>query len=781
MGTNPGIQLTEVTEVEGSFLHSAGMDLLEIPGPSSPSLARYLEHSSTSPGVYRDRGPYSDAPAFHFDMYHFLTTTIYLLSNNHLNTSGSSREGEKVLEVLFLRLPRRVLLTFLDNDLPSIWAAWEALVSISTINSRKDIFLLLMTIGLKKRDRIIPNGIRYLGYAASLDCPETLQKLLDIGACFRDKDDVGNTIKRALAAGSLTCARIIIHHLPVCRTTHKPYTDVETTDVFDYFLFGANGEADISSELLEMFLDVGVDVDLILTHRLGSSYVSLFHEQHRVPRKWRLSVLDKCLYKDLDIFKRLAPHSRQGPTKITRAGVCLAAKQGKTELERYLDSVPRKNPSCRRNFLELVLSEQFYAQRFEIDTQTILSLVEIGVDICLPSLNSNISDLAYRLIVKARLYGFDHEVTATMNTLLNQGTVLDDDAIEGAVAEKGLGILPALVDFQADFKKYGGLALATAARLNNLEAVSWLLDAKIDINAGINVGNEILTVIAFATDDRHGFPPRGYLTAARPPGFASIETLRYLMYRGAMLRYNGDEKDSFTFLKRRIFMSDAIQRVDDLQLDRVRLFLDSGVDLRDPAGSHAYLLEACFNSRCLDAFWCPSLDTFELLFRQGAPVSPGSPLALLIYHGGRHELVEEVLEAGADINSYSGSLGNDQRCYTSLQAAAIRGDQELVFTLLQKGADINQPACGYEGRTALQAICDCNAPRAGKNLQEGHRKNLISCLIGHGADVNAPASDEGGGTALQIAAQQGDIDLALLLLDRGANPNAPPQSSKIRH
>ncbi|KAI0530089.1 ankyrin repeat-containing domain protein, partial [Xylaria digitata] len=101
----------------------------------------------------------------------------------------------------------------------------------------------------------------------------------------------------------------------------------------------------------------------------------------------------------------------------------------------------------------------------------------------------------------------------------------------------------------------------------------------------------------------------------------------------------------------------------------------------------------------------------------------------------------------------------------------MRGDRELVVQLLKRGANINQPAVGYIGRTALQGTCELEPP----SIKDRTRKlDLVKFLIDQGADVNASAARYQGMTALQIAARLGDIGTALILLEHGANPNSLP-------
>lgn len=165
------------------------------------------------------------------------------------------------------------------------------------------------------------------------------------------------------------------------------------------------------------------------------------------------------------------------------------------------------------------------------------------------------------------------------------------------------------------------------------------------------------------------------------------------------------------------------------------------------------------------------METFEYLFRYGAEVTPGSPLAALVYHDGPDVLVRDVLNSGSDLDAF---WACGRQCeYTPLQAATRIGNENLVCLLLQAGANINSPARGSHDCTALQSICAWHPA-----IEEEHQRKMRICclLINHGADVNsAPAALMH--TALGHSAMLGDLELAALLLREGAEINATSSNS----
>lgn len=93
--------------------------------------------------------------------------------------------------------------------------------------------------------------------------------------------------------------------------------------------------------------------------------------------------------------------------------------------------------------------------------------------------------------------------------------------------------------------------------------------------------------------------------------------------------------------------------------------------------------------------------------------------------------------------------------------------------LLEEGADVNAPAKGSDGATALQAVC---ARFLTFDVMDENKLKIIELLLARGADVNAAPARKMGLTALQATARTGDLAVAkvLLLNNPMADVNAPP-------
>jgi len=92
----------------------------------------------------------------------------------------------------------------------------------------------------------------------------------------------------------------------------------------------------------------------------------------------------------------------------------------------------------------------------------------------------------------------------------------------------------------------------------------------------------------------------------------------------------------------------------------------------------------------------------------------------------------------------------------SLADAAERGDQALIRTMIQQGADVNAP--GVDGSTALHRAVN------------GDYLDVVDMLLRAGAKV--AAADRYGVTPLSLACINGNAAMIRRLLDAGADPNA---------
>jgi len=181
----------------------------------------------------------------------------------------------------------------------------------------------------------------------------------------------------------------------------------------------------------------------------------------------------------------------------------------------------------------------------------------------------------------------------------------------------------------------------------------------------------------------------------------------------------------------------------------VALLLRAGANPNAPAGTGETPLMTCARTGVVE--------TVRLLLVQGADVNATEPnqhqTALMWAAAAQHpKVIETLIEAGADSTAHT-RMGS-----TALHFAARTGDIESTRVLINAGVDVNilsQPDL-EPGRGAASAKGGGTAGRA----------SAVSGGPGASASISFP-----GSTPLLVATVRGHVQLALLLLDHGANPN----------
>ncbi|XP_075712484.1 ankyrin repeat and KH domain-containing protein 1 isoform X2 [Rhinoderma darwinii] len=214
----------------------------------------------------------------------------------------------------------------------------------------------------------------------------------------------------------------------------------------------------------------------------------------------------------------------------------------------------------------------------------------------------------------------------------------------------------------------------------------------------------------------------------------------------------------------------------------VEILLDKGADIeaQSERTKDTPLSLACSGGR---------QEVVELLLSRGANkehrnVSDYTPLSLAA-SGGYVNIIKILLNTGAEINSRTGSkLG-----ISPLMLAAMNGHVPAVKLLLDMGSDINAQietnrntaltlAC-FQGRAEVVSLLldrKANVEHRAKTgltpLMEaasGGYAEVGRVLLDKGADVNAPPVPSSRDTALTIAADKGHYKFCELLINRGSN------------
>ncbi|KAI1667999.1 Ankyrin repeat domain protein [Pyrenophora tritici-repentis] len=300
-------------------------------------------------------------------------------------------------------------------------------------------------------------------------------------------------------------------------------------------------------------------------------------------------------------------------------------------------------------------------------------------------------------------------------------------------------IVKTLLDAGADVNTQGGHygnALQAASVRGHEQVVKMLLDTGAEVNAqGGHYGNALYG----ASDGGHE------------------QIVKTLLDAGADVNAQGGE------------YGNALQAASFGGHEQVvKTLLDAGADVNGQSGEYGNALQAA-SARGHEQIVKTLLDAGAEVNAQGRPYGNALQAAS---DRGHEQVVKMLLDAGAEVNAQGGYYGN------ALQAASDGGHKQIVKTLLDAGADVNAQGGPYgNALQVVKALFD-----AGVNAQGGEYGNalqaasvggheqIVKTLLDKGADVNA----QGGryGNALQAASAEGHEQVVKMLLDAGADVNA---------
>lgn len=684
--------------------------------------------------------------------YARLVIVIYAVSNN-LCHSSAHLELLCNLDSVFSDVPRKYLEALLRTSrcLASIRAAFETFLDRAAYYDQQDAFQFLVKIGATYgwlasswKDHI------FLSYAASVNLTSTLRTLLDNGCrpdswipdpSFPNQLALYPTaIVKALDRGNLENTQLLLEHCDVNKNTNSaPGTN------FKFFLQKLDDLGEFSEIGLKLFLQAGADLEVIIGR----------------PIQWtpcRISAMDYLFYFHRSLFNTLPKTvARVQNGYLSGAGILLSLEGGVQSLETYLGTLaPQLDRQQLAEVLKRLIVEQFLLcdlrhRKRDTTLETVHALVNSGLRFgagidevllyapcILHQYVQLVGDDCDACDIEAAMYLVDHGATVTGEVLSWMARLPDQkpfDLVRGRIKNlKGLDI-----------------AIAHAAARNNFDAIGrlCLAEARFDTDFRITRDSYLgrTSIVASVIQNYRG------------SGLSQM--LKHLVGSGAPLRLS-EKKPHLHHLLQLILDFYNWERLGEGEImDVVRYIVGEGYDPRNSPYPTAPLLEACRSTR-----------VFEYLYQKGAQLRPGSPLATWISMGGGIELCREMLKAGAEPNAYS----RDEESLTlrtPLQAAARECSVEIVELLLQEDSEVNAPAEGMQGYTALQATCG-----SWPNSLEGQEQKLrtIRLLLAHDADVNAAPACLGGKTALQEAAASGDLTVAKMLLFHNpmADVNAPP-------
>ncbi|KAK1824202.1 hypothetical protein LTR12_001268 [Friedmanniomyces endolithicus] len=225
--------------------------------------------------------------------------------------------------------------------------------------------------------------------------------------------------------------------------------------------------------------------------------------------------------------------------------------------------------------------------------------------------------------------------------------------------------------------------------------------------------------------------------------------------------------------------SNALQRASARgDITAIQMLLQAGADINVQGGEYQNALWAALvetkDSAALALFQEGAYLTHHLEYYQKALVSASRE--------GCSESVRLLLENGADMNT------DEARWAEALERASGAGEQEIVRLLLgHRVVDVRAPprhgrstvfeyACklaslhGHKKIVELLLAAGASGEDALEVASSGGFDEIVMLLLEHGADVNAPPRN-GDGTALQAASFGGFEVVVALLLAAGADVN----------
>lgn len=343
--------------------------------------------------------------------------------------------------------------------------------------------------------------------------------------------------------------------------------------------------------------------------------------------------------------------------------------------------------------------------------------------------------------------------------------VTGDGLLQVAIQSTSRSLVAAIMDCCQPYRDRSWRVLSAAIRRGDISILRDLIYIGLDIDCealteAVRQGskpmiNVLLELLGTSTYDDIS-PSPFYLYGDKPLAAAvqSKDTLliKHLLERGA----NPADVQAFTTAL-------SLQYTEALNL------LLQGFRKRYPYGiSHfgAEILQLALkmgNQTFLDLCLSVKLGINSLSNKDGLGPEKLTALGFVIkeYQGTRLDLITKLLDAGEDINAIVNNSYKARRQTAILEAIETKS-LVLVRLLVNKGANINQPARLGLRHTPLQKACDVGS-------------YSITCfLLEQQADINAEPALKGGGTAFQFAAKSGSLQIAKHLLKHNADITAPP-------
>ena len=286
-------------------------------------------------------------------------------------------------------------------------------------------------------------------------------------------------------------------------------------------------------------------------------------------------------------------------------------------------------------------------------------------------------------------------------------------------------------------------------------------------------------------------------------GPPTVESLRDVVEVGVYLSSNGEHADTFIAWMLQIVPWAVLRPILSTPVPTLQAFAASVLGVAARMGNLRAVTELLQQPRLtrllrssgevlVQAVRSSNAELVRVLLRAGARAELEGPDWVPLVDAKTVEVARMLVEAGADVNALGMVWDPDQSGYAPLTALCVavwRHDVTLARYLIRAGADVDRPSSA--GTPLALAARGPHKELLELLLSHGARVHqaewsdvlLRAAAAGHvdcarllldaGAEVNAPADHHGGPTVLQAAAGQGHVEMATFLLERGANVNAP--------
>lgn len=247
----------------------------------------------------------------------------------------------------------------------------------------------------------------------------------------------------------------------------------------------------------------------------------------------------------------------------------------------------------------------------------------------------------------------------------------------------------------------------------------------------------------------------------------NYEIIKLLIDYGADVNYICHQEDVDIPILNKAILNDASKEI-------VELLLNSGANVNSVRTLSKYTASKYYSALCDAVLMKKDYTIAKLLIGYGADVNymqngslVDTPLLnAAILNGASYELVELLLNSGADANSirYLKKKNESGRYSALCEAVEIVKNYYLVKLLIEHGADVNYIKTSVVG----------NAPILNLAILTKVEIRIVDLLLESGANANSVRIKNNGNTysVLIDTILSGDYQYTKLLLQHGANPNS---------